>query len=189
MEIFKEIINLLNVIAWPLVVLSLGITFKKSINDILNRLRGAKYKDIEIDFQQKLIESEEIIAKANAENHQLPIKATAMSTDFLNNIKNLSEVSPRSLIIESWLQLETVINNLSKENFQGSPKQILNINSLVDNKIIDKNDMDVYKNIRNMRNNVLHNYDFKIRSNEAIEYALLVYRLMENIKNKVKKNA
>jgi uncharacterized protein YutE (UPF0331/DUF86 family) len=189
MEVFKEIINLVGLISWPLTVIILGFAFRKTINGLMDRINSAKYKELEIDFKQIMAESEEIIIKSNIEKSNGKLRSYSMTTEFLNKIKQISDVSPRSLIIESWIQLETALNDIAKNNLSGSVRPALNVHELVNKNLIEKTDMEVYNNVRKIRNNIMHNYNYKVTQDESIEYALLIYRLMENINNKVKKDA
>lgn len=179
MEVFKQIIELLRVIIWPIVVLLFGIFFRGSINQLLLKIKGAKYKEFELIFQQNIDE---------AQNHmkQILVKKIDGKQGFdFDKAKKLSEISPRSLITESWLELENEIYEKYKKARIRIAMNGLNLQEdiLLKNKIINENEINAYKNLRNIRNKASHSYDFIIDKDQAIEYALTVNKLINSIKS------
>lgn len=179
MELFKQIIELLRVIIWPIVVLLFGIFFRNSINRLLLKIKGAKYKEFEVEFQQNIDE---------AQNHmkQISVKINDKINGVdLDKIKKLSEISPRSLITESWLELENEIYEKYKKAKIRIATNGINLQEdiLLKNKIINENEINAYKNLRNIRNKASHSYDFTIDKDQSIEYALTVNKLLNSIKS------
>ena len=49
----RMILPILNALVWPLITLAALLIYRKSIEDLLGRITSAKWKDVEIRFDQQ----------------------------------------------------------------------------------------------------------------------------------------
>src|SRR5690554_3187160 len=74
MEIFKSIIELIQVIAWPLLTLIIFLSLSKPISNLIERLKKAGSKNIELEFsldKQTIIDTSNIISSLTKEKSDI----------------------------------------------------------------------------------------------------------------------
>ena len=94
----ENLIKLLDVIAWPSVVLFVVFILRKPIKALLPFVENIKYKDFEVKFRKELDQIKEEAKEAGIEFETEINEKTY--------IYKLIEVSPTSAILESWKELE-----------------------------------------------------------------------------------
>lgn len=91
-------------LAWPIVVIVLFLCCQGEIKKLIGRLRRAKHKDWELEFEQTLKEVGEILPKPKQE------QISAASKQLVE--QGIS--STRDVIINGWARVEAAVLNAAK---------------------------------------------------------------------------
>src|SRR4030042_6558797 len=106
MDLVTFISEIVNALAWPATVVVLLIGLRGHIGHLLPRLKKVKHKDTEVEFTEALS-----LVKGEAERRlPTPPKETGIciptSLRVDHHLMQLVDVSPRSAILEAWIQVE-----------------------------------------------------------------------------------
>jgi len=170
---------------WPLVVLLGLLLFRNPISDIMQQISRFKFKSVEMEFREQFSNLENNVDSA------LPsINATSLQHDSYKHLLSLVSVSPKSAIIETWKNIESLILKIAQNrNIQihdYDMKKPLNISkNLLSAGIINENKHSIINSLRVIRNEVKH-YELKqISPEEAISYIDSASRLMSNLQTEI----
>lgn len=100
----EHLLKFIEIIAWPVTVLTLVVKFHPEIRGLLSRVIVVKYKDWTATF-------EKTTAKIEGDVPQLK---DARPSSGQQRLERLAEISPRLAILESWIELEQVVSLLAK---------------------------------------------------------------------------
>ena len=110
MDILTFFSNIINSLAWPIALLVAVLLLRKPLLELFPFIQKLKYKEIEIEFGQRVREVGQELAEELA-----PIgpeqELTRTEEDAL---ARLAEISPRSAIIEAWRGVELEALNTAK---------------------------------------------------------------------------
>jgi len=172
------IIEVLDKIAWPSLLLVFVLIFKGSLRQLFKRLESIGTKYGTLNFRESLDE-----AKGEADKAKLPEISEGFAKDEVEYYEDLSRISPRSVVLEAWLQLETAVEGIIRRPPEGRPRSfgpearvLLKIAGL------EKDEITVFYDLRNIRNRVVHEEDARVSKDQAIEYAELALRLASKIR-------
>ena len=119
------IAQMVNTMAWPLVVIFIIYQLKDRLAELLPRLKKLKHKDTELEFSEKLNELV-IESEASKEEIKLVDKKPEIDEQYKFLLK-LSEISPRSAVLEAYRVLETAsAKAVAKAYPELESKQIFN---------------------------------------------------------------
>lgn len=155
-------------LAWPLVALAaLGAVFYKG-RDFITLVKTFKYKDIEITIREDFIE-----ARADAELVKLQLHTQPAPNILLQDkILNLAKLDPALAIVDIWKKLEAQLINLIQHSGQmrfTTPEKF--ILKLADLGKITKNEVNLYRKLREIRNASVHSHgETKLTLAEVIEF-------------------
>jgi len=151
--------------------------FKEPLTKLLNSISKFKYKDFEMTFSEGLSE-----AKKNmlAENHN-EIYLGKEEEKLLEE----SQKSPRTLILEAWIEIETAAAKKLTELYGKIDKNYTNrtLNLLINKRVLSPNTIQVIEQLRSLRNQASHQPDFSVTPEQAFEYA----KLSRSIKTEITK--
>ena len=174
------IIELLDKIAWPSLLLVLVLIFKSSLRELLKRLESIGTKYGTLNFHESLDE-----AKEDANKAKLPEISEGFVRDEMKYYEELARVSPRAVVLEAWLQLETAVEGIIRRPPEGKPRSfgpearvLLELAELV------KEEISIFYDLRSIRNKVVHQESARVSKEQAIEYAQLALRLASKIREK-----
>ncbi|HAD81210.1 MAG: hypothetical protein A2509_06245 [Candidatus Edwardsbacteria bacterium RIFOXYD12_FULL_50_11] len=183
MDVLTFIVEIIKAIIWPVTIVLLFFTFKEKIANLLQYLQKLKYKDFELEFQQSM--KELVNETANA---KLPIPSQG-EDEKKNQVLALIDLSPRSAILEAWLEVESAaaeslvgVNKVFYEHTYISPLQLSGF--LVRSEILDDKKAAIFGKLRNLRNMAVHSPDIKFPINEVREYIDLAFSLSKYIRDK-----
>jgi len=177
-------IKLIDVIAWPSVILILGFSFRSEIRRVAVRLTKLKYKDLEATFDKELntIESNvkvfESLPSAPVEDGSENIEEIPSNKPFAQ-ILRIAEVSPRASIVEAWREIENVVTRIAQN--RGMHRNAFSganiIKKLIESDSVDKSLLDEYQRMRKLRNEAAHAEEFQISQNEAERYITIAIEM------------
>ena len=156
------IVEIVKALAWPAALVFLLYQLKDNLSEIFPRLKKLKHKDTEVEFYEKMKELSEEAKESGAAAPNIDLPAPVdEKADFL---MKLSEVSPRSAVIESFRILEaSSIRALTKaypEFESGGKFNSSQMSQLLKNKVLDENEFHQFNKLRQLRNKAAHMEDF-----------------------------
>lgn len=172
--------NVINSLAWPITVIIIVLILRQPLSNLLQLIQHLRFQGLEVEFGQKMqalaLEAQKLLP---------PVKGSLGSEKQLLEQKvELARVSPRAVVLESWLQLEqAAVDAIHRHGIElksielHSPLMLGK--TLEEAGILDGSTPAIYHQLRNLRNAAAHASDFSFSADSALEYAELAARLTE----------
>ena len=162
--------RLVSSLAWPVSILLILLIMRKPLRDILSLLHRLRYKDFEVEFNQRVDE-----VKIEAEQ-ALPKESGAVpSGPDAQHIIRLSKVSPRAAVLEAWRRVELAAietaQQLGGEKFRNKTLTYQAIRFIEQHTDMDSKLIMLLRHLRGLRNKAAHAPEFALSTNAALEYA------------------
>lgn len=160
-------------LAWPVTILVILHLFRESLSKLLLGLTKFRWKELEMEFRDKLNE-----AKAEAAELPRPSVESQLQPPQPN------QDSPRTIIIEAWLKVESVTLKAAASYLSGSVRPVVSkrIGQILHQQgIIDAKALSVFDKLRELRNKAAHFEQFTITMEEALDYAKAAEVLSQTI--------
>ncbi|MBT1065130.1 hypothetical protein KJY73_16175 [Bowmanella sp. Y26] len=175
MDWMQFIVDLLDKLVWPLVVLFVVSLLRKPLTQLVPLMKKLKYKELELEFGRELKAVSEQAVGAFPELKQDQKTLLIASADNL----------PNAAILESWAVVDDAAERLVRIH---QPQVDLNISTrykllqdlLIRGKLIDTKKGKLFDELRRLRNKVAHAVDFEVGSAQAILYIELCFTLAEH---------
>ena len=179
------IAQIINSIAWSLVVVFIVYQLKDRLAELLPRLKKLKHKDTELEFAEKL---NELAIDSEATKETTPaIERKPEINEQFNFLLKLAEISPRSAVLESYRVLETAsAKAVTKVYPELEEKNILNpmqIQKLLKGKILTPHQYHQFNELRRLRNQAAHMEDFDLQGMHIEAYIDIALTLANNLEN------
>lgn len=160
-KVLDFIANIVGSVVWPGAIILIAYYGKNDIKDLLLSLKRLKFKEYELEFERK--------AQEVADSIEISLPPEVGPSE--EKKEHLLSTGPRQAILESWIQLENSAYGAVLRVTHGlrpstSPAYLLR--ELQENKILDKEQLGIFKSLRTMRNEAVHSYRFNY-SFSAIE--------------------
>jgi len=168
-------------LAWPAAAVIIAILFAGPIKRLIPLLRKLKYKELELDFAEKLEKAEE-----DAEAAELPPTAPVAlaaqeagpESEERRLLIQLARSSPRAAIAEAWRQLEHDVRGALQQRGISVPPNVMRMLEVArKNEVLPERVMGLIADLRGLRNEAVHGLNFEIDVARAIEYIELVERI------------
>ena len=179
------IAEIISSIVWPAVVIFLIYHLKDRLAELLPRLKKLKHKDTELEFSEKL---NELAIETEASREEMPVveKKPEINEQF-NFLMKLSDISPRSAVIESYRVLESASAKAAAKAYpELESKQIFNpmqIQKMLQGKVISKNQVHQFNELRKLRNQAAHMEDFELKHMPIEAYIDIALTLANSLEN------
>jgi hypothetical protein len=183
MDTTEFLIELLDKLAWPVSIIILVLILRKEFAGLLENLRSLKYKDLSLEFGQRLKDAKEEAEKAN-----LPDISKGLTMDKVEYYEELAQISPRAVVVEAWLQIESLLERaFSKQEVRYRPALIMQYaGELLRSAGLTSEEVSLFNDLRRMRNEVVHRENATLSPRVAIEYAHLAMRFVNVLSKKLK---
>lgn len=163
-------------LAWPLTILAILLLVRRPLLRLIPLLRKLKWKELELEFEEKIIELKTEAAQALP----APPATQQLMKQSPSRLEQLVEISPRTAIIEAWIQLEhaarrALSQRLPDTRVAWSSGQLGEL--LASHSLLEKNKLEVYNSLRKLRNQAAHHEDFTIEPRTALDYVVLAQAL------------
>lgn len=186
MDRLTFIIEIIKSVSWPLTALVIVLILRKPIIALPSLIKKLKIKDVEIEFDKKVkeLKEEALMQFPVVEQDESRLKRNRFLID-------LAQISPRSAILESWIELENISLKSLREKQDGtgglSSIPPMELGDLLNERgILDENKIEIYHKLRNLRNAAVHATDLKVTSLVATEYISLANSLTAYIESRIK---
>jgi len=183
MDILTFISELIKSVAWPVTAVALVALLRKPIVELIPLLRRLKYKELELEFAQEILELKaEAAVIAQEKGEEAPSGSSTPS-----NLLNLVAFSTRAAIMEAWLEVESAAVSVASSFWgQSSSDTFKNTQKLgeylLQCKVIDEKQLDVFNKLRQLRNKATHAQELNLSENDARSYVQLASDLAKHIR-------
>ncbi|MCB0339254.1 MAG: hypothetical protein KDD53_06605 [Bdellovibrionales bacterium] len=184
MDWLTFISNLADSLAWPAAVVLIVFSLRSRIEELIPYLRRLKYKDLELEFAEKLesiaVEVQESLPQVGAPTViQGPSPETA-------RYKELARLSPSAAVVEGWKELELSMVKLLTRHNQVDESQknrppgrlVANLDRIPD---VSPSLIRAIDRIRRLRNAAVHEYDESISTEQAEKFALVAVEIARRL--------
>ena len=170
MDTYTFLSELVKALSWPFVVIVIFIILRKPLAGLIPLLQRLKLRDLELEFAQKV---ERVRAEVRFEL-AIGRPPTALPAEAQDRIRKLSEVSPRSAVLEAWRELE--VRLIEAANIVPEFRDSRRKSSLDAIRVLEKSEgfspevSTAIQDLRSLRNRAAHAPDFALSSESAQEY-------------------
>jgi len=180
MDTLTFITKIVEAVAWPLLSLIIVFLFRKEIRLLLSYITKLKAGPVEAVFEGgvKTLASKIETTTPQFQNEPLAPKSQTLleSTD----------LDGRTAILEAWLDIESTIKRLQLERaLNQAPKrtgsQDAIVQSLITSGVLNKDDIALYNELRELRNLAAHQLNFAPSREAVVNYIKLSNRLMASL--------
>jgi len=170
------IIHLLDIAIWPVTIFILIMMFRKYLVELIPLLKKLKYKDLELDFGQKMQK-----LKKDAED-SFTNNSEEKYTKEKEHLHSLSEISPCAAIMESWKEVEVSTLKLIMKHKPDvkidSSTPYRHMQTIFEkDKLIEMKMIKVFGDLRTIRNRAAHAINYEINTEKAVEYVDVALKL------------
>lgn len=175
-------------IAWPGVALLAVVLLRPALLALLPVLQNVKGFGIEASFGRVLEQARAVVDDTTALAAP-PATSSEFASEDRDFLIELAGLSPRSVVLESWREVELAIFSAVNQttNDQGRHNQFVvgAARRLLDAGDLDDPTFQILTMLRNLRNRAAHETNFDIRSDDAVEYAILARHVVDQIAHNV----
>ena len=170
LEFFSKIIDSL---AWPASILFVLYIIRGELPTIARSLKKLRYKDLELEFEKT---AQEIVEKAKLSLPETKnIQLSGQSQDeLIDRLISVSELSPRSAILEAWLVVEAAAVDVAKKKgistFKSHPGPMRLRDYLVKGDLLNKDQQEIFEQLRFLRNEAVHVADAEFTKKAVDDY-------------------
>lgn len=179
MDILDFIASLIESLAWPVTLFLILFLFRKQVAGLLPLLRRLRYKDFELAFEKQVEE-----AQAKADREHLP-QARELE-DELDSLVEIAFVSPRAAILEAWLKVEAAAAEAVSRHgleLRGRERTPLQLGEALNRaEVIDRGILDVYEQLRDLRNKAVHGPEVTFSPSVVRDYISLALSLVDHLR-------
>ena len=173
-SILDYAVPLADALAWPLVVLTLALIFRKPLVNMISNIESIKFPWGEAKIGQQI---EDVSTIANS----ITLLVEPPHVD--ERIPDVADFYPSGVIIESWLLVEKEMTELAESHQlrltpqqRRLPNQITQ--ALVEADIIDAGVGAAIRGLREIRNKAVHTTGVSLSMKDAQEYATTTTRIL-----------
>ena len=180
---FQLTASLVQSLVWPVTFVIALVALAKLAPGIFPFVERLKYKDLVVEFRQSV---KELAAKSSAVR-ALPVPDES-DTGPVDRLYSLAEISPRSAILEAWLQVESAAAHVLQAREPSIAPKVrmaapLRIGELLNtHDVINGAQLEVFHRLRDLRNKAVHIADATFQSHEVAEYIELAALLAAQIR-------
>ena len=171
-------------LAWPTTLLVLIAVFLEPLTELLSKLSGFRYKNVEVRFRQELRKSEELADRAKLPPPSPPPPRPVFAYSgprelrFPEELRLLAYESPRDAVVDAWLRLEqAAADRITAEGIEAPKSGEKLIQLIEDNHLLGDDAVKLFRTLRVLRNNVVHDHYLWLSSQYADEFVLVAERL------------
>lgn len=167
MDLLTFIAELVKASAWPIAIVLLALVFRANLAALLGRIRKGKFGEAELEFA-------ETVKDVGRQSPTPPALIAFRSSVLLTN-------NPRTAILDAWQQVEDTTKRLAlqlglPEPYFTSRPTVL-IREIANRKALTQSQVDLFKDLRLLRNEAAQPTDFSPSIESALRYVQLADEL------------
>ena len=171
LEFFAKIIDSL---AWPASILFVLYILRGELPAIARSLKKLRYKDLELEFEksaQEIVEKTKLSLPEASKDVQLSGQS---QDELIDRLVLISELAPRSAILEAWLVVEAAAVKVAKKKgistFTSHPGPMRLRDYLVKGDLLNRDQQAIFEQLRNLRNEAVHVADAEFTRKAVDDY-------------------
>jgi hypothetical protein len=178
---------LIGAVAWPVTLIVGFFILKSHLSALFPFIEKLRYKDFELEFRKSLQDLSEKSRGILASQEVEILPAAVSSRD---KLYSLAEISPRSAILEAWLQVETAAAETVQRLSLAPSNKVVGVaplrlgDYLRRGDILNPAQMEIFNRLRELRNKAVHIGDATFQLQEVMEYIDLASSLAAQISGK-----
>jgi hypothetical protein len=185
MDALSAMVELVKALAWPVSVFAIIFLLRRAIQDLIGSIREGrvKYKDLEFTFKRDLQQARQSIEMLP----QQPVPALRAPTEpEISDLMALAQVAPRAAVTKPCTPLEAAAAEFAQKHLspdlakQRRPLMILDV--LRRHEAIPTAVITAVQKLRDIRNRTVHTPDFQPSVDDAEEYVLLTFAVIEDLR-------
>jgi hypothetical protein len=166
MDILTFISKITESLAWPFATLGIVFILRKKIETILPFLKKLKAGPIEAEFAQEV---KDLRKSVDTYIDEKPLSAHD------KKLFQLSEINPRSAILEAWQGVETearkLVIDLGLYEMGPESRPLLDVyRVLVKNNFLSSDNLALFNELRSLRNQAAHDENFTPTKESSLNY-------------------
>ena len=175
-------------LAWPLTLIVGFFILKSHLSALFPFVERLRYKDFELDFRKSL---QDLSEKSRSALPTAELAVQADTTSSRNKLYSLAEISPRSAILEAWLQVEAAAAEIIQRRSLAQGNKVIGVaplrlgDYLRRGEILNSAQMEIFSRLRELRNKAVHIGDATFQLQEVSEYIDLASSLAAQISGKL----
>lgn len=168
-NLINSLFNLISKLAWPTVVILIFYLGKDKVFELLPALRTIKYDKFQAEFEAGTTEA---VHKAE---EVLPDQDEEQDKDYYQNLREeLMVMDPISSISTAWNYIDKAIRNALErtgiEFKRSSYTPTFHMQKLLENKLINPEQFELFVSMRNLRNRAVHSTSWYISPSALKNY-------------------
>lgn len=169
-------------LAWPATLIAAFFILKNYLPAIFPFVERLKYKDFEVEFRKSV---QELAEKSQT---ALPEPDDEQGAAPRNRLYALAELSPRSAILEAWLQVETAAAETLQAKGPDLTSKVQMPSSLRLGEMLNRREIingaqrEIFNRLRELRNKAVHIGEATFHPSEVTEYIDLASSLASQIR-------
>jgi hypothetical protein len=184
MDWLQFISSIVGAVVWPATVILAFFLFKKHFPTLFPFIERLKYKDFELEFRKSL---QELTEKSKSALPAPALEELPISDNLRGRLYDLAEISPRSAVLEAWLQVESAAADAIQRlnltpNLKGALAPLRLAEYLHRGEVLDSAQMEIFHRLRELRNRAIHIGEAVFRSDEVLEYVDLALSMATKIR-------
>ena len=170
LEFFSKIIASL---AWPASILFVLYIIRGELPTIARSLKKLRYKDLELEFEKTAQEVVEKTKLSLPETNNIQLSGQSQD-ELIDRLISVSELSPRSAILEAWLVVEAAAVDVAEKKgistFKSHPGPMRLRDYLVKGDLLNKDQQEIFEQLRFLRNEAVHVADAEFTKKAVDDY-------------------
>lgn len=182
MDSLTFITEMIKILVWPLIVIIIVLLLRKQIIDLITNLKHLKYKDLELEFTRGLQKVNQDIDKVSL----LKNKSIGYLNDKIMELKNIAKKSTLEAILETWILIENRLREVAYiklEKTSNKYSSVMQLESLVEKNVIPKDIYSIFKELRIIRNKIVHEGAYNMSISQAEAYIDTSFRFLSYLKD------
>ncbi|MBN4054332.1 hypothetical protein JYT87_01350 [Nitrospira defluvii] len=174
MSWLEFIAKIIDSLVWPASILFVLFILRGELPAIARSLKKLRYKDLELEFEksaQEIVEKAKLSLPETSKNIQLSGQS---QDELIDRLVSISELAPRSAILEAWLVVEAAAVDVAKKKgistFKSYPGPMRLRDYLVKGDLLNKDQQAVFEQLRNLRNEAVHVADAEFTRKAVDDY-------------------
>lgn len=178
MKLVEQLVVLVDHVAWPVAVVLVAFIFRKPITDVLKRMRGLRYGEMEASFFEEEIET----AKAEAVSADESFDSNIVPDD--PDLLAIADKYPVFAVVEGWKRIEEALNAVLRRfdvDVTSRMPIYRKVGLLVSQEKMTPEMADLIRRMSTLRNLAAHKTDSGITKSDAYEYVSLTSYLTKHL--------
>jgi hypothetical protein len=179
MDWLTFIVGMTSALAWPATAIVAVALLRGALVELIPSLRRLKYKELELEFGQKL---DAVVIEAEQAKLPEPAPPVALPPAPASKLEVVAEVAPRAAVLEAYRQVEVAGDQALRRVGIDPPRSSRARAQILEKAgIVTSSTGGLLRELSELRNLAAHSEDVELTSSQAVQYARLAERVVTAI--------